>query len=356
MRSGNLGKLVWIIVGSGILVLLIWIMSEQNSGPFWGPALNRHSVAGSSSYFDELWSISNVFIEQGNSGSYLLTTDEAGFLIGSLDQDERYSLTSLDLLTGRIRWTVKLGLSAPTDASNNSKYTFLGFAGAGEIAAYSNKNGKRIWSQFLPGARSIDYIVPTELDLSVAATPSHFYLLDGDTGEVIKSIDYAEARPVFFENNGIRYSSESLTSFRATDSRTGVIIWEAWFDDVIAYPPVFDDNHIFLRTGEWTGRIYALDRLTGAILWHTAGNVITNVAIGDTAVYFLAAEGKLFALDAKTGSQLGTVSFEPNVLELKDPELHFRGFYVAASKDVVLLYLGDSRQLFAFSISIQEPP
>ena len=53
-------------------------------------------------------------------------------------------------------------------------------------------------------------------------------------------------------------------------------------------------------------------------------------------------------MDAKTGQFVGAVQFNPSFQELDGLDLVNRVFCVAASDNVVIVYFGSGRQLFAF--------
>jgi hypothetical protein len=91
-------------------------------------------------------------------------------------------------------------------------------------------------------------------------------------------------------------------------------------------------------------------------LWEYSG-IVSNIANDGGVAYFIILEpgsswggdsaenAQLVAIDIRTGKMLGSVNFEPPGIQSGWGNYHY---HVAASNDIVLVYLGDSRQLFAF--------
>jgi outer membrane protein assembly factor BamB len=77
--------------------------------------------------------------------------------------------------------------------------------------------------------------------------------------------------------------------------------------DVISSPTVLGET-VYVGSGD--GRLYALDRNTGARKWaFDAGNPIpSSPAIGGGAVYFGTRDGHFFGVDARTGKQRWTLA------------------------------------------------
>ena len=88
----------------------------------------------------------------------------------------------------------------------------------------------------------------------------------------------------------------------------------------------------------------ALERETGKRLWEYP-NTLGNVTVGNSIVYVMTSDTQVVALDIKTGEQLGKIDFTPDLIQPRQ----YNKFYLSANDDGgLLVYLGESNQLFAF--------
>jgi outer membrane protein assembly factor BamB len=108
---------------------------------------------------------------------------------------------------------------------------------------------------------------------------------------------------------------------------------------------VISQNVIVARAGEakFLGLAFGVDATTGRTLWEYQ-NIIGNVAVDRNVAYFLTRDVKLWAVDIRTGDRLGLVRFSPDT----HPDSVNNAYRVAASDGVVVIYLGEGQQLFAF--------
>jgi len=88
----------------------------------------------------------------------------------------------------------------------------------------------------------------------------------------------------------------------ALDARTGVERWRAPVGVTESSPLVVGN---LLYVGSWDGRLYALDRLTGAIRWsfRTGGKIKGGAAAAGRTIVVGSYDGRVYALDARTGAE-----------------------------------------------------
>ena len=111
--------------------------------------------------------------------------------------------------------------------------------------------------------------------------------------------------------------TQEASMFRANSARTGVfpsdgpttlseLVWKfktdvrnVWFGS----SPAIADGVVYI--GSLDGRLYALDARTGEEKWSfkTDGRVYSSPAIAGSMVYFGSGDGRLYALDARTGQE-----------------------------------------------------
>ena len=116
--------------------------------------------------------------------------------------------------------------------------------------------------------------------------------------------------------------------------------WTASLDNF----PLFSGNIIYYRTQESKASIYAIDQSTGAFLWKTKPNIISNIAASPNRVYFLTKDGYLYGVRARDAKVEVYVQFSGN--EFTNGTVNPIA-YDPVTKNVFVL-LQDSGQLIAF--------
>jgi len=77
--------------------------------------------------------------------------------------------------------------------------------------------------------------------------------------------------------------------------------------------PVVIGNRVYV--GDWLGKVYALDKRSGAIVWtaRTGGAVKGAVAVSGNRVYAGSYDGHVYAFDARNGHRLWRASGQPRL-------------------------------------------
>ncbi|HEX2129020.1 MAG TPA: PQQ-binding-like beta-propeller repeat protein [Solirubrobacterales bacterium] len=89
-------------------------------------------------------------------------------------------------------------------------------------------------------------------------------------------------------------------------SGPGVPLVRAWnrtFGGELSYP-VFDEERVFVVQQAGEGRLYALDRLTGEVLWMRQTGTAAGLPVHDNGRVFVSGPDQVFAYDADTGATL----------------------------------------------------
>ena len=78
--------------------------------------------------------------------------------------------------------------------------------------------------------------------------------------------------------------------------------------------PVVIGNRVYV--GDWLGKVYALDKRSGRIVWtaRTGGPVKGALAVSGNQVYAGSYDGHLYAFDARNGRQMWRASGDPRLL------------------------------------------
>ncbi|GJM39891.1 MAG: hypothetical protein DHS20C20_01730 [Ardenticatenaceae bacterium] len=351
--------ILFIILCLSVIIGLALLIREPNR-PKWRENSWTSRDFESMSEFEQLWMHSNVYTEfyndQNEGHIFLATNQDSVFIVGSVEINQKPSLVKFNLRSGKVDWVAFdnrwfLGPDLSTMAASND-LIFVGDVGgkndgtsafgASKITAYDAETGDAVWSTRIVGAKHIDTIVVTGSSLSVGGSPSqNYYFLDLTTGEVVNTFAVTKGF-LLFSSDEIEVRRISGADLQAIDKHTDTIIWEQNLSDIIIQPLVLVDGILFARTGDDLGQLVALDQATGNILWKHA-NVASNIAVENGVVYFLTEDAQLLVADPRTGEILRKLVFSPAPLQ----NVSNHGFYVAVSGDILLVYFGDSQNLFA---------
>ncbi len=371
----------WLSVGLVIFLLLLFAIQASDEvgdrfkqllvlglGSRISPPSTTFEIAVTSPRFEHLWTTPDVFANyrRGKGGIHLATVGEHVFLLGSVGENKigSLSLTKISLLTGDTEWNKFEPFERNRgDASTigvTSDFVYIGFEGvqkisgettwgASQIVAYKSDTGHRVWSTAVPGARSIDSMIVTGSTVSVNGNfSSSYHLYSAETGAMLDARIKEEGNFIWFIDNNISYEESKTATFQAVDKQTGALLWQTTEYFGVYQPPILTKNAIVARSGEarFSGTVFAVDQFTGNLLWQYE-DVLSNVAVTDSTAFFLTKNVQLVAVDISNGKIVGKVSFTPDWVD--DPVNS--AFYVASNAGIVVVYFGDSRQLFAFRLS-----
>ncbi len=307
-----------------------------------------------------LWEKENTLTDNTIGGKLLMiAVNNSAYLIGSFDVTDFQTVYKIDLRSGDIVWQLPndQGIFEPkaSTLANNAKTIFIGFdgtqkidgsmsMGAGKIVAYDADSSNEVWSQPVPGARSISTLVASPDWVTVDGNySSQFHIFDAKSGVALSS---SKMELLLFKHHNSLFKRVGPSIIIAEDAETGGMLWDHTSGNVILDAPLLIDekNMIIFRTGDEFGTVYALNMNTGEQIWRH-GNVMSNVAVSDSVAYFVTTEAQLSARDIASGDILASVAFQP--AENLESNLAFP-IGVAASQNVVLVYFGGSRQMFGF--------
>lgn len=350
---------------AGILLNTLYLRLN----PPWELAVARHDISAPAAGLSLLWSRDDVYMVRSEAGIELFSDGRDLYFLGSTSPHRPETIVKLDGATGDVLWgdrTRFFLLPPPNLLAGGGGRVYVGYEGfqrldpevdqrlgAGYVMAYDAGTGRSLWRQTIPGAREIITMNLDGAALSVnGSTSDRYFLLDQAMGTVLST----ETKEVgigytLFTRDNWRYTRDTAQSLRVTDLRTGERLWGRAFPLDCLYQPPFAAGQVMLvRTGDGrqSGLLYGLDVADGGVLWQyeTARTVASNVAYNGDLAYFLNARAELVAVDAVTGAVREVMGFMPASLA----DAANRSFQVAAAGDLVFVYFGDSRQLFAFRV------
>jgi outer membrane protein assembly factor BamB len=236
--------------------------------------------------------------------------------VGRKERSLSQEVLVLDAKDGKtVLWRTDGPGMGPNKLYATSSALYIGSSGDGKVADYDWQTGEELWSKSFLFQRTVTHLQVVNNLVYVEIVSNSKFLLQPDTGKEIWSWVSAPN----FNNEYFFLDSKTLTK------------------DI-----EFSNN---------SGMIYATDRQTGDILWKTSVPIAySNLAATDAAVYLVTGvptEVKLLGVEPRSGKIINTVTFEPTT------QANYVGSnQVSVDEDLGILYvfLGASRQLFAFKI------
>jgi outer membrane protein assembly factor BamB len=258
-----------------------------------------------------------------NPQPLIVSATERVVLLGSNNPFSESSIIALDGKTGSVLWQ--------SDAQNgqsmiaNQLEIIVG--GIGEVFAFDGVNGKILWSTALPASRSVTNMYAMDNDILVDTVSSRYFVLNKSSGEIIQIVDYDTSNLPYWRN--IPYGA----------------YWQA---------PVYNNHYLYGRTGQRYGYAFAIDLDNSSELWRTDENIISNVSVTSSHAYVLSEDGKLIEIALNTGQQKVIVEFDAAPFKIMSTPSggYMYSYYVAVDSNEQIIYvlLGDSAQLFAFTL------
>ncbi len=337
------------------------ITSEFFATCYKAPINSR--VIEESDHLELLWEINDIYVPSSSNGVFLNVLNSELTYYGANRRCGRNRLNILDLEGNFIRheqdFTSRRGLSTMTA---NSKFVVIGFnstgkvgveaagndafRGAGGIAVYSSQISNIAWQKKITGTLGIDELALYD-DLIIteggsrALTPQYL-LIDAADGTIINAFDYTDTLPPI---SPYAY----LYGNRHLDSPEMFNRWVDVFQNVYQ-APIAQSGYVILRdeNGVQVGTISVLKEIDASRMWFTPNVVLSNVAVNREFALFLTQTSELIVAKLETGEQMGSVKFSPSEAQM----IEDGGFFVAVNEDnLIFVYFGDSRQLFAFEFN-----
>ena len=352
------------ILSSLILILLVScsVIDTQQSTNLNITSIKPRKYVNETLYFEDAWSTPNIFLDflQGAGSEQFSIFNDSLYAIVSTKPYEKPSLLEFNLLTGDITEHPNPSRSIlpriMTTISSNSNFIYIGLSsnqkigseeqmkGAAKIIGFDPTINEVVWECTVPGVSSINTMTISEETIGVDGNLLYYFYIDADNGQLLQQ-EEKEIGYIMSVQNGLTFKRKDLFTLQAINSNTKSIEWETSLNnDYISFAPSFEEHGIIVQTG--LDSIFSLNPSTGEILWGHE-NVISNTATDGTNVYFLTDEAKLLAIDIETGVISGEVQFLPKSIA----HIQNRVFRVTASEDYLVVYFGDSNELFAFQIN-----
>ncbi len=207
---------------------------------------------------------------------------------------------------------------------------------------------REIWSQApLNKYKPPSHLSLVDEEIQLYLHSNYFYVFSAEDGRILKEVPDVHNSMYRIEDR-ISYQRGG-SNFLSALNEDGTTRWEVKLDEY-NIAPVFAQDTIFVRTGTTGGRVYAVDRATGTVIWETGSDtmIISNVAASDNRVYYFTYDGKLLGVNAKTGAIEKSVVFSPQDFYPLTPERPMFEVAYDPETHMVFLILGNSAQMIAF--------
>lgn len=257
------------------------------------------------------------------------------------------NLISYDISSGNLSWQQDVKL--PVLLTSDEGTLFIGENN--QIVLLDGKSGALVDTFSLPSAGIVTSLYRINDTFYIHGSAGRFVTYETVEKTQTTSEQNFVTRPLLVEDN-ILFVIEA-DKLSAIELSTDLVLWQTEINEAISNP-VFSENMIIFRTGHpiYTGSIYALDKLAGNILWEKRADVIGNIEVKNSRVFFLGVEGYLAVLDQTSGQEIARIDFSDGPFILPDPNREIGGFYVAADPkgETIFTSFGDSCQLYAIEM------
>jgi outer membrane protein assembly factor BamB len=258
---------------------------------------------------------------------------------------QSHSFNRINLVTSTFQWQHHLRRPV-TSITNNEQTFFIAFdlqevpsysgktlvrPGAILVTAYDIDTGNSVWSSVYKGFGWVSHLDANENEIGIDGHNGHGLdrdatKLDARTGEILEG-EFA-----------------GLNTARRIRCQFGDMPYYRRLKDL-------PNCHVVIARNN---EILVLDLETNSIVWQeNSEGTISNLAVSNGIIYFLAQDGILWALDVQTGTTLGHVQFEPVYPRNAEPleDSFVPDYTVVADGNGVALHFMETQQLFFFHFS-----
>lgn len=295
---------------------------------------------------EPIWVIEKVDIVLNDQDSSLDSSTGKTCFLGDLGiryphKNLDKNLVCLESQSGDLLWNYESGVHDSITVTSNG--IFVTYISPASVRKYDFQNGNIVWKNSkLGGGVGSSYLYFQDGQIEVVFIHERTVILNAD-GEVVRTI---KGDSVF-----VSQRDEILIDFDGLQSNkpnSNDILWK-YEDTRINSAPLFTDGKIFVLKS-FSKTEYALDRNTGKLLWEIP-KVLGNFAYSPNrhVVYTLRENGELLAIDENSGKESVIAKFSPAPFLYSDGVVD-SGYQLSydEKENILVVYIGDSRQLFAF--------
>jgi outer membrane protein assembly factor BamB len=317
-------KVITLVLMLGIISFLAEIKPQVENNAeikFSEPKL-IHTIT-KNSQMKLLWT-KPIFTLGSSFGNACYAFNNVVYIIGSEKSQERLKLIALNSSNGETLWT-KENVSGFTH-SDDQLFTYSGRT----LQSLSPLDGKENWSITLWGIRTIYRIFYFEDLLFISGSGLPFMVVNPEDGKI---------KSEYLSVDGFREIYSTIPFFPSSSEPFESIIIN---DDVIS-----TSGNISFSITRW--HIDPFIRY-----WEIKDRSISNSTLISNKLLYISNEDKIIAVDVDSGEELFSEEIEPSIgfNDYQNNTQH-DGYYVCSDdkRNLLFIILGDSRQLFAFSLT-----
>ncbi|MBI9051561.1 MAG: PQQ-binding-like beta-propeller repeat protein [Anaerolineaceae bacterium] len=287
---------------------------------------------------DEFQAVWEIFEDNTNR---IVGTVGKFIIHGHVDGTSIYQLTALDSINGNSIWVRSNTIGE--DVITNRDVLYQGTSGIAYVRAFDVNTGDELWSTRLPKAHSVDMLSYTNNEILVHTTDSQCFVLNDD-GEILNRFE--ETFVVFLKTNGFLYMENGF-GIQSVDYSSKEIIWDLEVSPYFSVP-FYSDGTLFMNTHSDNGYILAVNHKTGEVNWKVNQDVLSNLYVTDTKLYFVNKDSELVVLDKTTGDEISITKFTPTFdLDIQNEEYYITG---DPTNNILAISFGDNNQIIGLKI------
>ena len=217
------------------------------------------------------------------------------------------------------------------------------------VMAFDLASGQPIWTTKRLPEHASYYISPlvetSNLQVFGIYGGTHIYNIDVRSGQIQSIEEYQDE--LLWVTPTAHYVLKNLDLLRI-DRNSNQVAWKIRTRGSVGdnrWPLLSDSTTMIFVTGPRLGAIKALDLESGKTLWETPENIASNLTRFAKYIYALTNTGMLIAYNEFTGENVGSLQFSEGPLDTE----HASEYGIFAWNGTLLIYLGDSQELIAFS-------
>jgi len=247
------------------------------------------------------------------------------------------TLFALDAGTGAFLWSRYTGGYKPPTVANGVVYA-PGYGGAyGIVYALDGKTGNVLWQYHTVGVNVASPAVANGV-VYVGTDDDNLYALNATTGALLwKYATGGEVQSSPAVVSGKVYFGSQDHNLYALDAATGSLVWTYKTGANVDSSPAVADGVVYVGTSTSSYppdyNLYALNATTGARLWkYTAlDSVQSSPAVANGVVYFFDYDNYFWAVDAVSGTLLWyQAGYQSDTAVIANGAVYVGGDYVYA--------------------------
>ncbi|MDX1615411.1 MAG: PQQ-binding-like beta-propeller repeat protein [Candidatus Promineifilaceae bacterium] len=351
-------RVLWatsICVFAGVLVSACSTLRHVN----WVGRLSRsalsteggdRTLSSQGAKLNELWQAEGVLVNPNDGDSPLAYIQDRAVIQGVILPFPLQRVSGFDAESGVLAWSSDTLLAEHVDASED---IVVVATRDGRIIGRDPRDGSRLWSRrisLVGGATALDV---KHGRVYATTYPRNFHELDVQSGEILRQGQTESLGEVLFIDEGIRYGREGFTRILyAYSERANELLWRTNVGRAVYESPEFLDERIVVRTGERSGQLVVLDRMSGAIQFRSENTLVSNIAMLDREALFVRSSGEIVGFNIDSGSTRVVGSLNSHWIA-EDAISHGIYLSIDEANERIFIVLGNEERLYAFRISAQ---